>query len=97
MFREARVIVQARNLQRAERQDAVLQFVVCPFVETLQLGDLHTLHARHRLRRSDEFAQINAGAERQIVRVEESESAIGQDAIAEDIEQRRLSLEAPGR
>src|SRR5262245_2346173 len=91
---EARIVVELRNLELAERQQAVLNLVIRRFEQPLQFYHSHALDARYSLRHGDQLAEIDSGAESQIIRMEDPAPPVRQRAIAEQVEQRRFDLSA---
>src|SRR6185369_6367062 len=81
-LREVGVVVELRNFQRPEFQNAFVELAVIAFAEAFELRYLHALDARHGQRRTHQLAQINSLAEREIVRIEETKLAILLHAVA---------------
>ena len=86
MLRKTGIVIQLRDLQRAEPQNAVLEFVAVALAEALQLGNLHAFDAGHGLGGGHDPAQLNALSEGQFVGMEEPELAVRKPPVAEDFE-----------
>src|SRR5262245_39344198 len=84
-FREARIVVELRDLGRAERQDAVFDFVVRRLEQSLQFCYPYAFDAGHSLSHGDQLAQVDAFAESQDVGMEEPAPPVGQQTIAEQV------------
>src|SRR5262249_23717540 len=75
---EVRVVVEARDLARADRDRLRLELSVRRLSVALEARRLHPAHARHGRDAGEQPAEVDRRAEREVVGVEEAEPPIRQ-------------------
>ena len=97
MLGEITIVVAAGNFQTAQFQLARGQRLVVGLALALKFADLHRGHARHGLRRGDQWAQINRLSESEVIRMEQTKPAVGELSGAEQLKQLALDVGAEVR
>ena len=88
MFGEVRVVVEPRDLQRAEAERTVGQRLGIVVALAAEAGHLHRDDAGHAPRRGIQRTQMHGLAEAEVVGMKQSEGAVGAHAVRQRVEQR---------
>ena len=91
---EIAIVVQPRDLQPVDIEPAALQRRAIGHAEALKGAHLHRLDAGDLVRCGVDSAEINRLAEGKIIGMKQTAPAVGQIAIAQNIEQLALDVAA---